>query len=219
MFDTAAKVTEAKNYGNAMGTYSGISPSGNVGTASGVTFVAHDTSLPTATLHVGSADVVIGGFTPLAVAGVNILKAGRALMLIGLCVWFVRSSSTTVEASAGGVSLAGPGGSNLVGVENVVPGVALAKHLGSASAIVVVILGFAAALVALVDTISQRYGVSVSGIFVSLDLTALGAGVGFLDNFYPVAASFVLVIMRAGLSYVVAPLYLTATGLARVIHV
>lgn len=218
-FDSASALVTARAQGVASGSYSGPVVAGTVGTGAAVTFSGAGDELPSVEMVVGNKTIVLGALPAFATGGFNILIAGRALLLFALCVWFVRSSSSTVEAYVVGLSLSGSSGSNLVGVENMVPGVSLAKHLASASSIIVVILACCAAIVALIDVSLSRYGAGLSGFLSAVNLSALGPGIGYIDNFIPVAASITLTVLRAAVGYLVAPLYLTATSLARVLHV
>lgn len=218
-FDSAGGISSARSAAGAAGSYSGPAP--DTGNAVTTTFTSSPSGspIPTQTLHVGSVDVTIGALPGWSDNAMSILHAARPLLLIALCVWFIRSSSDTVERYVIGLGNAGSGGSALVGVENVVPGVTQAKHLASATAIVVVGLAACAAVVALVDTVGNRYGVGLSALFNAFDLSSLGSAVGWIDGFVPVAASSALVILRAGVGYLAAPIYLTAASLSRFLHV
>jgi hypothetical protein len=138
--------------------------------------------------------------------------------LLALGVWFLRSCSGTLEVYVAALGNAG-GGSGQFGTENIVPGVTHVKHFASAGGIVTAVAAAVAAMVALADTAATMTGVGVSSLLSSWSLSPIGGAYAFLDQFYPVAASVSLFVMRAAFGYLVAPIYLGASALARFLHI
>lgn len=220
-FNSSTALSSSTTAANQAGTFTGPQP--GTGTDAGAEFGANNASsasgFPTATLTVGDREIVIGELPEMSDGAMAVLRAARAVLLVALCIWFVRSSSDVIERYVIGLGSMGPSSGALVGVEIMVPGVAQAKNIASAAAITAVGLTACAAIVALVDTVAARYGLGIVSLFNALDLAALGPGIAWLDQYVPIAASCALVTLRAGVGYLAGPIYLIAANLSRFLHV
>lgn len=218
-YTPTANLGEAQSKAGEVATSSAAGWSKPSSSSVALTGAASGTGVGTATVRVAAVDVKLSlsleDYFPNAH---NLLTSGRALILIALGVWFVRSCSSTLETYVAALGNARAGG-GVVGPENVVPAVGLAKHFAGTGAIVVAIAAGCAACVALVDTLGAVAGVSITSLFGAVNMAAIGGFYSFLDQYYPVAASVSLVVLRAGFGYLIAPIYLAASAAARFLSI
>ena len=204
-FDTAGTLSQGSTQQASTPGYSGPSLSGNV--------TVHGTG---GTLgELGNTD--IGGHTislsllPTAQwSGADtLLKACRNLILLALVVWFTWECSKVLNTYVAALPQIPQADSN-VGVENFAPGVSQGKTWASASIIVLTFMGTAASILAVLNAWLSSQGFGISSLFSSVDLGGLGTALTLLDQYMQCFAIVQFAILRAGISFVIGPIYLAA---------
>src|SRR5581483_9959917 len=160
------------------------------------------------------ASVVVGDttvhFDPDSFMSRGILTAGRPLVLFALMVGFLWSAGDYISQAVFHSTAVQAAETNN-GPENLIPGVSQAKTWGAAGMIVFALLGFAAAIVALVDTMARTVAAQgITSLASTLDLAGLGTEFARMDAYFPLYAALTFTVMRAGLPYVVTPMYVLA---------
>ncbi|MFA5264425.1 MAG: hypothetical protein WC378_11420 [Opitutaceae bacterium] len=210
-FSVQNELSQASSAANAAAKYTGAKPGSTdvpeVGTsASG--------NLNFGTITVGTREIAFSLDSAGFEGADSVLRGGRTVILWALVVWFVGSCSRTLDIYLVGLGTADSGG-NVVGVENLVPGVAQGKAWGGAGIAVAGVMTAAGAMVAILDTWASSKGYGISGLMNGGDLSGVGPALGLLDRYIPVAAFAQLGIMRAAFSFLVAPVYLVAVTVVK----
>lgn len=213
-FDVTAKVNEGKSMGEAaVANFAPVKPTGSApsisggGSTPGTISEWEVTPGHTVTLSLGAGSGVWSDADAL-------LLECRPLILWALVVWFIWQTSKTLTVYIAALPQVGQAESN-TGIENLVPGVSQGKTWGAAAIIVGVVLGMVAASLAIVDTWATSHGLGIGALFQAVDMSAVGGAFGLLDRYLPLVPMVSLGVMRAGLPYFVAPLYVVAASVIK----
>jgi hypothetical protein len=205
---TLAKAMEAQSHaagysGDKPGAQGGLQASLGSGPSGDV--VAWDIA-PGHTVHLG--------WTPTGVwsGADSIMSACRALILLAAEIGYMAAVGSSINQYVVGIGSVPQADSNN-GLENTVPGVAQAKTWGAAGMIVAAVMGFAGLAVGVVN--AAMPSLSVGSMFQGYDLGVAGQGIGLLDRYIPVGSLFMLAVLKAGFSFIVAPMYLATVSVIK----
>lgn len=211
-YSNAVQVASAQAAAAAVGAYTGTKPS--VAGAPAIS-VPGDPGDWGQGIQVGNTTITFGaGRLPANYE--TMMVAGRSLLLVALCLGFMRQASRTLTDYTVALPQVQTQDTGM-GPENIGPGVSQAKTYATAAVAVGVIFTGAASIVALIDTFVTYYGGGITSILGSgASLSSLSA-IGALDRYVPVAAGLGLSLLGVALPYVVAPMYLATAGILRFI--
>lgn len=141
----------------------------------------------------------------------GLLRACRGLISLAVVIWFVWSVGRALDVYLTALPQVQAAESG-VGVENLVPGVVQGKTWTAAGIIVGILMATAAVIVAVLDTWLSSRGYGIGTLFAAVDLSPIGGAVALLDRYIPLTTVASLSILRAGLTFIIGPIYLVAAS-------
>lgn len=191
--------------------YGGPQPSGSAA----VVVPTTGSSPELATWHIGDNAIHVS-LVPTSEwrAADTLLRNCRSLLVFAALVAFAWSCSRVINEYVTALPQVGQAEAN-VGVENLIPGVSQGKTWGAAALIVGAIMVACGAIVVILNTWMSNAGYGITALFGGQNLGPLGIGLAYLDAYVPVAIIFQLGVLRAGFSFLVAPIYLGTASLMK----